>query len=118
MVLPLYRLRRERYAYQLLARFMPTHCHEMTTLLSCSYSEVGVFPHKYHINGVHCPFYPEVEEEGSPEGGRLLVLLKNMMNYSYMTFNMHNKHVVNNDAREFRSYKGILPNPHGCQHVQ
>ncbi|BAT87950.1 hypothetical protein VIGAN_05137500 [Vigna angularis var. angularis] len=62
MAQPLYRWRKEKFPFQLHARFHPTNSHEMLNLLTQSYSEVGSFPHHYYIDGVPCPSFSVPEE--------------------------------------------------------
>ncbi|KAJ4724189.1 Transducin/WD40 repeat-like superfamily protein [Melia azedarach] len=51
-----YTLRRRwsRSVIELNGRFEPKYRHELSSLLMQSYSEIGAFPHLYHVNGFPC----------------------------------------------------------------
>ncbi|XP_011090393.1 uncharacterized protein LOC105171080 isoform X1 [Sesamum indicum] len=44
----------KRSLVELNGKFEPNYRHHLTTLIIQSYSEVGAFPHKYHVNGEPC----------------------------------------------------------------
>ncbi|GMY39712.1 hypothetical protein FCV25MIE_34956, partial [Fagus crenata] len=44
----------KRTAIELNGRFEPKYRHEISSLLMQSYSEIGAFPHSYHIDGFPC----------------------------------------------------------------
>ncbi|GMY16357.1 hypothetical protein FCV25MIE_35045 [Fagus crenata] len=51
---PIPRHRWKRTAIELNGRFEPKYRHEISSLLMQSYSEIGAFPHSYHIDGFPC----------------------------------------------------------------
>ncbi|XP_050276300.1 uncharacterized protein LOC126718234 [Quercus robur] len=51
---PIPRRRWKRTAIELNGRFEPKYRHEISGLLMQSYSEIGAFPHSYHIDGFPC----------------------------------------------------------------
>ncbi|EYU18015.1 hypothetical protein MIMGU_mgv11b020645mg [Erythranthe guttata] len=44
----------KRSLVELNGKFEPTYRHYLSSLIVQSYSEVGVFPHRYHVNGQPC----------------------------------------------------------------
>ncbi|XP_051120372.1 uncharacterized protein LOC127244092 [Andrographis paniculata] len=53
------RPRWKRSLVELNGRFDPSYRHQLSTLIIQSYSEIGLFPHRYHVNGEPCPTHAE-----------------------------------------------------------
>ncbi|XP_048324059.2 uncharacterized protein LOC107412617 [Ziziphus jujuba] len=52
---PIPRKQWNRGLIELNGRMEPKYCHSVSGLLTESYSQIGAFPHLYHINGEPCP---------------------------------------------------------------
>ncbi|KAE8009168.1 hypothetical protein FH972_005620 [Carpinus fangiana] len=62
---PIQRHRWKRMAVELNGRFEPKYRHEISGLLMQSYSEIGAFPHSYHVDGVPCRSHMNMIDNGA-----------------------------------------------------